>query len=422
MQTERGVDPRAFAETKLALRKRLEHLRRELDVHLAGDYGVKDNTPSAFGRWRETHQPFHWFVEFYGDINRGGFDVVIGNPPYKPLKDVKQYTVQGYECVGTGNLYAVMLERAMSICSPQGRSGFIVPVSSISTNGYASLQAMLSRHSLHYSSFDDRPSRLFDGLQHIRLTIHLIAPCISSPLLHSTRYNKWTAVERDHLFSGLQYVRSAPLAQPVAGALPKLCTEHEHRILEKLGKEKTNLAHFFTSTGPHKVYYTRKIGHFLQFLDFAPCILDGQGNRRLPSELKVLCFESELHAKIALCCFNSSLFYWFMKVFSDCRNVNKREVDSFPMNLARRRMVREAAKLVALAGELMSDLRRHSENRQMSSGQDTLTVQCIIPRHSKSIIDEIDHALGVHYGLTDEELDFIINYDIKYRMGNTAPM
>ena len=111
MQTERGVDPRAFAETKLALRKRLEHLRRELDVHLAGDYGVKDNTPSAFGRWRETHQPFHWFVEFYGDINRGGFDVVIGNPPYKPLKDVKQYTVQGYECVGTGNLYAVMLER-----------------------------------------------------------------------------------------------------------------------------------------------------------------------------------------------------------------------------------------------------------------------------------------------------------------------
>ena len=39
-------------------------------------------------------------------------------------------------------------------------------------------------------------------------------------------------------------------------------------------------------------------------------------------------------------------------------------------------------------------------------------------RHLQSlIIDEIDRALADHYGFTDEELDFIINYDIKYRMG-----
>ena len=28
--------------------------------------------------------------------------------------------------------------------------------------------------------------------------------------------------------------------------------------------------------------------------------------------------------------------------------------------------------------------------------------------------------LAKHYGFTDEELDFIINYDIKYRMGRGA--
>ena len=32
-------------------------------------------------------------------------------------------------------------------------------------------------------------------------------------------------------------------------------------------------------------------------------------------------------------------------------------------------------------------------------------------------IDEIDKVLAKHYGFTEEELDFIINYDIKYRMG-----
>jgi hypothetical protein len=35
---------------------------------------------------------------------------------------------------------------------------------------------------------------------------------------------------------------------------------------------------------------------------------------------------------------------------------------------------------------------------------------------SKSIIDEIDTVLAPHYGFTPEELDFIINYDIKYRL------
>jgi Helicase conserved C-terminal domain/SNF2-related domain len=39
------------------------------------------------------------------------------------------------------------------------------------------------------------------------------------------------------------------------------------------------------------------------------------------------------------------------------------------------------------------------------------------PREAKPIIDEIDRVLAQQYGFTDEELDFIIHYDIKYRMG-----
>ena len=53
----------------------------------------------------------------------------------------------------------------------------------------------------------------------------------------------------------------------------------------------------------------------------------------------------------------------------------------------------------------------------MKFKHDHLRVQCIIPKKSKSIIDRIDLALGQHYGFTSDETDFIINYDIKYRMG-----
>ena len=37
--------------------------------------------------------------------------------------------------------------------------------------------------------------------------------------------------------------------------------------------------------------------------------------------------------------------------------------------------------------------------------------------HSKPIIDRIDAELAEHYGLTQEELDSVISYDIKIRMG-----
>jgi len=36
---------------------------------------------------------------------------------------------------------------------------------------------------------------------------------------------------------------------------------------------------------------------------------------------------------------------------------------------------------------------------------------------SKPILDEIDRILAKHYGFTEEELDFILNYDIKYPTG-----
>jgi uncharacterized tellurite resistance protein B-like protein len=42
----------------------------------------------------------------------------------------------------------------------------------------------------------------------------------------------------------------------------------------------------------------------------------------------------------------------------------------------------------------------------------------IYPSKSKTIIDEIKKVLAKHYGLTEEELDYIINYGIKYRIGS----
>ena len=39
---------------------------------------------------------------------------------------------------------------------------------------------------------------------------------------------------------------------------------------------------------------------------------------------------------------------------------------------------------------------------------------------NKPILDKIDTVLAGHYGFTAEELDFILNYDIKYRLGRST--
>ena len=74
--------------------------------------------------------------------------------------------------------------------------------------------------------------------------------------------------------------------------------------------------------------------------------------------------------------------------------------------------------MASIAEELMDDIQTHSEMSTINyHTRGSLTIQSTYPRLSKAIIDEIDCVLAEHYGFTAEELDFIINYDIKYRMG-----
>ena len=77
------------------------------------------------------------------------------------------------------------------------------------------------------------------------------------------------------------------------------------------------------------------------------------------------------------------------------------------------------SELVQLSIKLMNEYKNKSVlKKKISQKTGNITYQEFYPRLSKPIIDEIDKILAKHYGFTEEELDFIINYDIKYRMGD----
>jgi hypothetical protein len=73
---------------------------------------------------------FDWQTEFADIMKAGGFDVVIGNPPYvrqELLGDSKSYFADHYHVYhGVADLYVYFIEKGISLLRDQGQFGMIV--------------------------------------------------------------------------------------------------------------------------------------------------------------------------------------------------------------------------------------------------------------------------------------------------------
>jgi hypothetical protein len=344
----------------------------------------------------------------------GVFDVIIGNPPYVVYKhESSPYRYMNYTTLTTCNLYALTLERCASLLAPGGRLGMIVPTSATCTDGFLPLQQILMQQSsLYISSYSDQRGKLFD-IPHPRLSIIILDKLPGPKGIFSTTYIKPGKNHQESLFEQLAYVDVMKYVRP--GSIPRYGNRTEQSLHTKLYYQSQRLGDYLCKTGTYALYFTRKLSWFVQVTPFIPQIIDPQGNTRNPSELKTLRFASHEHRDSAFAALNSNLFYWFITTGSDCRNLNMREVYGFPLNIDE--LLNTVQRdLGELAERLTLDLQAHSRLRKMNfKNNGTLTIQCIFPGKSKYIIDEIDHVLAQYYGFTDEELDFLLNYDIKYR-------
>ncbi len=408
------------AHDKRELRDRLRSLAGELDRLLAAEYGIDPGSAAAYDAWRAGHRPFHWFAEFYGIMSRGGFDVVIGNPPYVEYSKVrKEYEVKGFETVGCGNLYALVIEQSYACLRRGGRFGMIVQLSFSCTDRMEPVQRLCLTQSggLWLAHFDDRPAKLFDGLEHIRATIILSARSASGArVAYSTAYNRWYTESRPQLFQGIT-LDALPKAPGVPnGTVPKIGPQPASTILERIAKQHP-IRNSLSPLGDGKVYFHNAPQYWVRAMDFAPYFWNERDGEQISTQVKTLSFPKGEDAAVAVAALNSSLFYWWFLLLSDCRHLNLREIESFPLGLAR---MDESTKqrLALLTDELMESFKRHArrkETRYQATGK--VVYDEFDQKPSKPIVDNIDRVLAEHYGFTEEELDFIINYDIKYRMG-----
>lgn len=76
-----------------------------------------------------TEKPFNWEKEFKEIFKNGGFDIVIGNPPYvrqEKIKEIKPYLKDNYTTsTGVADLYVYFFEKGLKILKDNGYLGFI---------------------------------------------------------------------------------------------------------------------------------------------------------------------------------------------------------------------------------------------------------------------------------------------------------
>jgi len=415
-QQQTALGGEVTPEDKQALRERLEALNEELDRYLAKEYGVDADLPMDFRLWRESHRPFHWFVEFYGILKQGGVDVIIGNPPYveyHKVKKVYQLPPGLYRSERVGNLYAFCMERSGTLLKTQGRFGMIVPVGVLGLDKALPLREVLVEEYANHmcSTYAIRPSKLFEGVDQ-RLCIYLAAdrqPTQSDLRICTTQYRHWNTEERAALFQTLMYSGSS--SHQRLKRISQIGSTESASVISKIeNKNRRPVAGYLSpkKTG-YLLHYHRSPRYWIRAMDFEQHFRSPSRTRSI-HHFRDLHFRNEDEGRVIGAILNSSLFFfWFMSV-GNGRNITGVDVEQFPVGNLTSGVLTETLEIFQ---QLMGDYQAHSIIRVRQDCE----YQEFYPSKSKAIIDEIDRALARHYGFTDEELDFIINYDIKYRMG-----
>lgn len=412
-------DGAVSTELKQQLRGRLAALGSELNRYLATEYGIHSAKKDSHAKWLRSHQPFHWFIEFYGIMKDGGFDVIIGNPPYVELNKVTGYKLLNYESLDCGNLYPLCVERSSTLLSINGSFSMIVPLSGFSTERMETYQNHVwNRYQqLHisYYSGDAHPSVMFNGVKY-RLCIIIGKPGQNvSSKVQTSQYMRWYAVERPCLFpklaySGCSFVTGFLRFAKIGNALAA-------RVLEKIVSKQTPIGSYIHESGAGHITYHRSPVFWIRSMDFEPYFKSATKDRST-DHLKDIYFDREADANRIGALLNSTLFYLWFTTQGNCRNVAGPDIFAFPIGDLRTGTL---APLKAVFRDLMKDLQRNSQRRVYTyEASGKVEYDEFYPDESKSIIDKIDQTLAQHFLFTEEELDFIINYDIKYRMGREA--
>jgi len=113
--------------------------------------GTEEELKNYFGKNWKDKEPFNWEDKFPNIMSNGGFDVVIGNPPYvqmsmdpKTEQGMKEYLLVTFgSSMGRLNTFGFFVHMGISLLKPQGILGFIIPNTFLTQEYYRALRSFI---------------------------------------------------------------------------------------------------------------------------------------------------------------------------------------------------------------------------------------------------------------------------------------
>jgi hypothetical protein len=406
IQLTQNDNYKEFCEAKKELNKRLRVLNERLNklLHLQAS-GLK------YEHWLTSYQPFHWFAEFYEIVHdKGGFDVIIGNPPYLEVSQI-DYKPEDLKTFTTGAVHSMCIERSLQILKKGGNISMIVPLAIVCTQRMTMVQKLLeNERTTWYTNFAWRPGKLFENVNRA-LTIFVSNASIKKEVL-TTKYLKWHSETREDLFPSISFI--GWYQKKTSFWVPKIGEIIETSILQKVLSSNNSVSFLLARNSNYRIYYRTTGGLYWKiFTNFSP-MFSLNGKKGKSSRETSFTVREKNQDIICVALLSSNIFWWWYTVTSNLRDLNPSDIQGFKFPSE----ILIDYRLLKLGEEYLKDLEQNSvmlTRIQRQTGE--TQTQSFKIAYSKTIIDKIDKVLSEHYGFTTEELDFIINYDIKFRMG-----
>jgi len=389
---------------------------------------VRGTTP--FEPWIAAHQPFHWFVEFPSVWENGGFDVVIGNPPYIKKSLVTDYTWSGYKTEKCPDLYALCMERATTLVNEKGRFAMIVMHSLCFSRKFQAARSQISRvlSEIWVSSYWAGRMGLFTGANPRnaivigRARAELDDSDVGRFMRWSTRCNRWFSESRMTLFDKIEYglvlqsIDEASVVPQWAFADPT-AVDWAHKMVESGVPIGDALVDQSDNMLGYKTTALYQLGIFVQE---PPTIDPDTGDPAHTNSARSgwLYFRSEVERDLALVMLAGRWGYLWWLTYSDEFHVTRGTLTAFPGDIER--LAKPAPGDMELA--ILLDLSRRLQGEMPGSLAWMKKAGVLVGRYNmlklRHITDRADWLLAKAWGLDEAAFEAAGNLRDRMIFGN----
>ena len=324
------------------------------------------------------------------------FDIVIGNPPYgaKISAEDKKYFKENYKYANQGSLdtYKIFIEKGFNLLKKEGNLNYIVPLSAISNKSNIALHKMLLENCefIRVSSYSHRPAKVFTNAELDVSIFNFIKTNTKCKQLFTTKLNRRNSIQSiGSVLNNLCFINSIDFVQPEAFC--KIGLPIEKSIMQKLYSQKQTLKDLMG--GKQKLYYRTTGGRYYKIYTTYSTKSNTENSFNV------------INSKLVAALMSSTLFWWFRNAYAEYRGHHIYQFERFPIPNFSKEIIN---KLEKLGKEYETDIEK---NHDYSNGVKTYKI-----RKSKHIIDKIDRLICPLYGLTEEEMEFIIGYELEFRV------